>query len=164
MILVKHPNEWLDRTVADFDFSKLDAEKIESEMIELMKAEKGMGLAANQVALDAKIFVMQPYNTPGRTEPFALINPSIEQTTTEMVLLEEGCLSFPGLYLRIKRPHTIVVKFLDSKQKEYIIKLNGTDARIFLHEYDHLYGINFINRVSKLKLDMAQKKQQKLFK
>jgi peptide deformylase len=67
MILVKHPNEWLEKTVADFDFSKLDAEKIESEMIELMKAEKGMGLAANQVALDAKIFVMQPYNTPGRT-------------------------------------------------------------------------------------------------
>jgi peptide deformylase len=55
-----------------------------------------------------------------------------------------------------------VVKYLDSEQKECIIKLTEMDARIFLHEFDHLYGINFIDRVSKVKLEIARKKQQKL--
>jgi peptide deformylase len=162
MHLIRHPNSWLDRTVKDFDFSCLDAAKIEQDMSNTMVAEKGIGLAANQVELDAKIFVMQPHNIRGKHKPFAVINPVIQEATADLVLMEEGCLSFPKLYLRISRPHTIVVKYLDSEQKECIIKLDGMDARIFLHEFDHLYGINFIDRVSKVKLEMARKKQQKL--
>lgn len=162
MNLIKHPNSWLDRSVQDFDFNTMDAGKIEHDMIDTMIVEKGIGLAANQVQLDAKIFVMQPQNIQGKTKPFAVINPIIQEATTDLVLLEEGCLSFPKLYLKIRRPHTIVVKYLDSEQKECIIKLSEMDARIFLHEFDHLYGINFIDRVSKVKLEMARKKQQKL--
>jgi peptide deformylase len=162
MNLIKHPNPWLDCTVRDFDFNTMDAASIEHDMCNTMIAEKGIGLAANQVQLDAKIFVMQPQNIRGKTKPFAVINPIIQQATTDLVLLEEGCLSFPKLYLKISRPHTIVVKYLDSEQKECIMKLTEMDARIFLHEFDHLYGINFIDRVSKVKLEMALKKQQKL--
>lgn len=162
MKLIKHPNSWLDRTVKDFDFNSMDALEIEQDMIDTMIAEKGIGLAANQVELDAKIFVMQPQNIRGKTKPFAVINPIIQEATTDLVLMEEGCLSFPKLYLKISRPHTIVVKYLDSEQKECIMKLSEMDARIFLHEFDHLYGINFIDRVSKMKLDMALKKQLKL--
>lgn len=162
MNLIKHPNSWLDRTVKDFDFNNMDAVKIENDMVHTMIAEKGIGLAANQVELDAKIFVMQPQNIRGKKKPFAVINPVIQEATTDLVLMEEGCLSFPKLYLKISRPHTIVVKYLDSEQKECILRLDKMDARIFLHEFDHLYGINFIDRVSKVKLDMALKKQQKL--
>jgi peptide deformylase len=162
MNLIKHPNPWLDCTVRDFDFNTMDAASIEHDMCNTMIAEKGIGLAANQVQLDAKIFVMQPQNIRGKTKPFAVINPIIQQANTDLVLLEEGCLSFPKLYLKISRPHTIVVKYLDSEQKECIMKLTEMDARIFLHEFDHLYGINFIDRVSKVKLEMALKKQQKL--
>jgi peptide deformylase len=162
MNLIKHPNPWLDCTVKDFDFNTMDAASIEHDMCNTMIAEKGIGLAANQVQLDAKIFVMQPQNIRGKTKPFAVINPIIQQATTDLVLLEEGCLSFPKLYLKISRPHTIVVKYLDSEQKECIMKLTEMDARIFLHEFDHLYGINFIDRVNKVKLEMALKKQQKL--
>jgi peptide deformylase len=162
MNLIKHPNPWLDRTVRDFDFNTMNAASIEQDMCHTMIAEKGIGLAANQVQLDAKIFVMQPQNIRGKTKPFAVINPIIQEATTDLVLMEEGCLSFPKLYLKINRPHTIVVKYLDSEQKECIMKLTEMDARIFLHEFDHLYGINFINRVSKLKLEIALKKQQKL--
>lgn len=162
MNLIKHPNDWLNRTVKDFNFDAMDAGKIEHDMIDTMISEKGIGLAANQVELDAKIFVMQPQNIRGKTKPFAVINPIIQEATTDLVLMEEGCLSFPKLYLKISRPHTIVVKYLDSEQKECIIRLDEMDARIFLHEFDHLYGINFIDRVSKVKLDMALKKQQKL--
>lgn len=162
MNLIKHPNDWLNRSVKDFNFDVMDAVKIEQDMINTMIAEKGIGLAANQVELDAKIFVMQPQNIRGKTNPFAVINPIIQEATTDLVLMEEGCLSFPKLYLKISRPHTIVVKYLDSEQKECIMQLSEMDARIFLHEFDHLYGINFIDRVSKVKLDMALKKQQKL--
>ena len=164
MKLIKHPNSWLDRTVQDFDFNTMDAGKIEHDMIGTMIVEKGIGLAANQVQLDAKIFVMQPHSVPGKTQPFAVINPVIQEASTDLVLMEEGCLSFPKLYLKILRPNTIVVKYIDSDQKECIIKLDRINARIFLHEFDHLYGINFIDRVSKLKLDMALKKQQRLLK
>jgi len=162
MNLIKHPNDWLNRSVRDFNFDVMDAGKIEHDMIDTMISEKGIGLAANQVELDAKIFVMQPHSLKDKTEPFAVINPVILEATTDLVLMEEGCLSFPKLYLKISRPHTILVKYLDSKQKECIMRLNEMDARIFLHEFDHLYGINFIDRVSKVKLDMALKKQQKL--
>jgi peptide deformylase len=107
---------------------------------------------------------MQPHSVLGKTQPFAVINPVIQEASTDLVLMEEGCLSFPKLYLKILRPNTIVVKYIDSDQKECIIKLDRINARIFLHEFDHLYGINFIDRVSKLKLDMALKKQQRLLK
>ena len=164
MNLIKYPDQRLQQTVKDFDFNSLDAKKIEHEMVQTMQTEMGIGLSANQVGLDAKIFVMQPHIVLGKTQPFAVINPVIQEASTDLVLMEEGCLSFPKLYLKILRPTAIVVKYIDSDQKECIIKLDRINARIFLHEFDHLYGINFIDRVSKLKLDMALKKQQRLLK
>ena len=77
---------------------------------------------------------------------------------------KEGCLSHIGLILTIKRPKNIVVQFLDIDAKECIIELSGIDARCFLHEYDHLNGVEFTDRVSKLKVSMAKKKQRKLIK
>ena len=81
-----------------------------------------------------------------------------------MIIGEEGCLSFPFLYIKIKRPAGVIVECFDSKQQEQTIELTGWNARIFGHEYDHLYGINFVDRVSKLKLDIAKKKRTKLLK
>ena len=83
---------------------------------------------------------------------------------SESVLGKEGCLSHLGLLLNIRRPKTLVAKFLDIDAKECIIEFSGIDARCFLHEYDHLQGIEFTDRVSKLKLNMAKKKQRKLIK
>lgn len=163
MKLLYSPNEWLDKKVADFDFEKHDPAKIESEMISLMYKEGGIGLSANQVGLDARVFVMKPFvNKDLAPGPFAVINPFIEKISEEMEVMPEGCLSHPGLYLRVKRPKAVVVNFLDSSAKECTITLYDMDARVFLHEYDHLVGIEFTDRVSKLKIDMARKKQEKL--
>ena len=164
MNLVYHPNDWLDKKVQPFDFDKLDAKQIEKEMIELMTAEHGVGLAANQVGIDAQIFVMEPKTLEGYKEPFAIINPKIEKVSTETIEGEEGCLSFPGLYFKEKRASALVANFLDSTGKECNIEFKGWEARIFQHEFDHLQGINYIDRVSKLRLDMARKKQAKLLK
>jgi peptide deformylase len=163
MKLVTSPNKWLEIEVNPFNFETLDAKQIEQEMIELMLAEGGIGLSANQVGLDAQIFVIKPHLLESN-EPFAVINPTIESLTSEVEILPEGCLSHPDLFLQVKRPRGLVAKYLDINAKECIIELYDIDARCFLHEFDHLYGIEFIDRVSKLKLELARKKQFKRIK
>lgn len=160
MELVKSPDPWLEKVVKPFDFETLNAESIANEMIQIMEQEGGIGLSANQVALDAQIFVMKPYFTNDKV-PFALINPEIVAVTETVDTMPEGCLSHPDLYLQVKRPTGLVAKYLDIYAKEHIIELYDIDARCFLHEYDHLQGIEFTDRVSKLKLQMAKKKQIK---
>lgn len=158
MQLIKAPNEFLEKRVKEFDFNTMDAGKITADMFQIMKKYEGIGLSANQVGLDAQIFIM------GEDKPLTIINPVITEVSTNQVEMTEGCLSFPGLFMNVKRPDSIGVKYLDTQQKECIMKLEGFHARVFLHEYDHLQGITFDQRVSKMRLDMAKKKQQKLIK
>jgi peptide deformylase len=158
MELIKAPNEFLEKQVVPFNFDTMDADKISKQMIEMMLKYKGVGLASNQVGIDGQIFVM------GEENPITVINPMVTEVGTEKIEMEEGCLSFPGLYMKVKRPSVVSVQYLDTKQKECIIKLEGFHARVFLHEFDHLQGITFDQRVSKLRLEMAKKKQEKLLK
>jgi len=158
MKLIKAPDEFLEKQVKAFDFSTMDPGEISKNMIDVMHKYRGVGLAANQVGVDAQIFVM------GEKDPMTVINPIVTEVGTEKVEMEEGCLSFPGLYMKVSRPSVVSVQYLDIEQKECIIKLEGFHARVFLHEYDHLQGITFDQRVSKLRLDMAKKKQQKILK
>ena len=161
MHLVKSPDPWLQKVVKDFDFEALDAKAISEEMIELMIQEGGIGLSANQIALDARIFVMKPHLLEDKT-PLVIINPHLESVTVNYENLPEGCLSHPALFLSVKRPRGLIARYLDINAKECTIELYDIDARCFLHEYDHLQGIEFTDRVSRLKLDMAKKKQKKL--
>ena len=161
MELVYAPNKWLEKEVQDFDFDKHKAVDIAQEMVDLMVEKDGIGLSANQVGLDAKIFVIQPNMHKDIKMPFAVINPVIQKVSEETYLDYEGCLSHPGLYLKVRRPLKLVAKFLDADAKECIIELDAIDSRCFLHEYDHLYGVEFTDRVSKLKLKMAMKKKMK---
>ena len=161
MHLVKSPDPWLQKVVKDFDFETLDAKAISEEMIELMAQEGGIGLSANQVGIDARIFVMKPHLLEDKT-PLVIINPHLESVTVNYENLPEGCLSHPDLFLSVKRPRGLIARYLDINAKECKIELYDIDARCFLHEYDHLQGIEFTDRVSRLKLDMAKKKQKKL--
>lgn len=161
MHLIKSPNPWLEKKVKEFDFDELDASTVSKDMIDLMSNADGIGLSANQVGLDAQIFVMKPHLLENK-EPFALINPQLESVTVNYEEMPEGCLSHPDLYLKVKRPRGVIAKYLDTDAKECKIELYDIDARCFLHEFDHLQGIEFTDRVSRLKLDMAKKKQRKL--
>lgn len=158
--LVKAPNEWLSKKVDLFSFNFLNAEEVSKQMISVMMEEGGIGLSANQVALDAQIFVMKTHLLETNTI-LTVINPEIVKVSEETELMPEGCLSHPDLFLEVKRPKEIVVKFLDTTAQECIINLIDIDARCFLHEYDHLQGIEFTDRVSKLRLDRAKKKRNK---
>ena len=143
----------------DFENEKDSAPGVSSVLFERMKQLGGVGLSANQVGLDMRLFVMGL----GETK-IAVFNPEILEYNTKEELFNEGCLSYPGIMLAIKRPTKIKAKYQNETGQVIEQEFNGLTARIFQHEFDHLYGINYIDRVSKMKIDMAKKKQQKYFK
>lgn len=159
LTLVKEPDPILKQKAINWDFEQhVNAAVIEREMIETMKAHNGIGLAANQVGLDRRVFVMKLQD--GREMGF--FNPTILVGDNADIHGEEGCLSFPNLWLKIARSDKITAMYLDNTGKRCIIELEGIDSRCFQHELDHLDGITFTEYVSDLKLKMARKKQRKL--
>ncbi len=161
MNLITFPNDILKRSMPDFDFnSNINPEHLEEDMIDLMQKSRGIGLSANQVGIEARVFVMKPQELDDK-RAFALFNPILLEHSDEENVDEEGCLSFPNLYLQVKRPEKIKVQYVDKHQNICIIELTGIDARCFLHELDHLNGVCFTDKVSQLKLNMALKKQRK---
>ncbi|MDR2193358.1 MAG: peptide deformylase [Treponema sp.] len=118
--------------------------KIAEEMIDLMHAGKGVGLAGPQVGLMERIFVT---HVDGDT-PRVFINPSILETSEKTVSYEEGCLSIPGVYAEVTRPEKIKVQAWNERGKAFTIEADGILARVMLHEYDHLEGTLFIDRLS----------------
>jgi len=163
MKLIHAPDDWLITKVSAFDFEHADAPTIADSMIDIMQQEGGLGLAANQVGLNAQIFVMKPVLLDNK-QPFEVINPVITAVSDNSESGPEGCLSYPGLWLDVRRPTAVSAKFFDKTHTERNIELYDLDARCFLHEYDHLQGITFTDRVSKLKIERARKKQQKRLK
>ncbi len=138
-----------------------DAKQLEKDMIDFMLANKGIGLAANQIGLDKRVFVMGSNNIEGFPAPFAVFNPVIKEVSEEQVLDQEGCLSYPGLYLMVKRPAWAIAEYQDSDGNLKEIRVDGYLAKCFQHEYDHLNGICFVDKVSQMKLNLAMKKLRK---
>jgi peptide deformylase len=138
-----------------------DARQLENNMIEFMLANRGIGLAANQIGITKRVFVMGSNNIEGFPVPFAVFNPVIKEASSDLVLDEEGCLSYPGLFLKLKRPSWIVAEYQDSEGNLKEIRADGYLAKCFQHEYDHLNGVCFVDRVSQMKLNLAMKKIRK---
>lgn len=160
MKLLFYPNDFLMKTVKPYKFEDNDPIKTEIEMIDLMEKSRGVGLAANQVGLDASVFTMQKANG----DKIAVFNPIIRGASKETNLGIEGCLSFPALMLNVNRANSIAVSYQNKEGNTINEELHGFESRIFQHEFDHLQGINFVDRVSKLKLDLALKKRKKYIK
>ena len=156
-------HDTLTQPSTDWDFATDgDAEQLEREMIDFMLANNGIGLAANQINLAKRVFVMGSDTAPGFPKPFAIFNPVILDASKEMIEDTEGCLSYPGLLLKVKRPEWIVAQWQDSKGVWQEAKLEGYLNKCFQHEFDHLNGVCFVDRVSQLKLQLAYKKLRKL--
>ena len=130
----------------------VDPVELGKELLAHMRYFGGIGLSANQLGLPYRVFVME--GDPG----FVCFNPTITAYAGELVNLDEGCLSYPGLYVKKKRRGLIRVRFQDPYGNWITRQFAGMSARVFLHEYDHLFGVDFTDKVSKLKLDMAKKK------
>ena len=139
---------------------ELNRQEIKDNLIETMQHYEGIGLSANQIGVMERVFVM--YNHVETKQIIACFNPKIIKEGEEKVLIDEGCLSFPGLWVKVNRPETIEVEYEDENGEKVQRELYGLQSRIFQHEYDHMEGSNFTEKVSKLKLDMAIKKQKKM--
>jgi peptide deformylase len=155
-------HESLIQTSTVWDFSNDgDATVLEQDMIKFMLMNNGIGLAANQIGLTKRVFVMGSNVIPKFPKPFAVFNPVIIETSTDVTADKEGCLSYPGLFLTIKRPEHIRVEYQNSGGDTITADMDGYVARCFLHEYDHLNGTCFVDIVSPLKLQLAMKKLRK---
>ena len=141
----------------DFNNPQIDPVDLSQSMVKLMRKEMGYGLSANQVGLPLKVFVLDG-------EPaYAVFNPRITYFGEEEILLEEGCLSYPGLTIKIKRPRFLRARFQDPYGDFVTKQFDGITSRVFQHEYDHLQGVDFTRKVSKLKRDMAIKRWKKKY-
>lgn len=156
------PHESLQIKSDPWDFNTdRDPERLEHGMIDFMIQNRGIGLAANQIGITKRVFVMGSDNISGFPRPFALFNPIMIEQSKEFILDQEGCLSYPDLYLKIKRPSWVVAAYQDSQGTVREVKIDGYLSKCFQHELDHLDGICFVDKVSRLKLNLAMKKLRK---
>ena len=141
------------------DSSDLDRVELVENLVETMRQENGIGLSANQVGILERVFVM--YSNLKERKIIACFNPQIIEESPEQLLMDEGCLTYPGLWLKVKRPVWIKATWEDSQGTAGEYKLEGLEARIFQHEYDHMEGTNFTKKVSKLRMRRALKRLEK---
>ena len=149
------------RTVAK-PVEKVDDElrKLIDDMFETMYDAPGIGLAATQVNVHKRVIVMDL--SDDKNEPRVFINPEITPLTQELAPYEEGCLSVPGFYEKVKRPARVKIKALDRDGNEVEIEADELLATCIQHEIDHLEGKLFVDYVSRLKRDRIKKKLEKV--
>ena len=148
----------LHAEVESFDFADppIDPVLLASDLHYCMAQAGGIGLSANQVGLSHRVFVVN-------CEPaLTVYNPVITWYDDNYSVMEEGCLSYPGLSVKVRRPEKIRIRFQDEKGETHTHKFDGLMARICQHEYDHLQGIDFTERASPLNLKRAKEKLKKL--
>ena len=139
---------------------KLKAPDLYDMLIQHMVYHKGIGLSANQIGIPFKVFSMMVDNK----DVICCFNPKIIKESDEQVVFSEGCLSFPQLFLKIKRPEIVWVKYQNADGDEINAHFEGLAARVFQHEMDHMNGTIFLDRVSRVFLQSARRKQKTLLR
>ena len=139
-----------------------DRKELTEAMFNAMKRYGGIGMTCNQVGLPFNMFVLGDHLQLENGLKMACFNPMIISSSEEKVLMDEGCLTFPFVFLKISRPRKVVVKYEDENGDLQEGHLDGMISRIFQHEYDHMQGKVFVEHVSKFKLDRAYKKAEKI--
>lgn len=152
--LVDSYSDIMRQKLEPFDFSNppVDPRYLAISLIETMVKYRGVGLAANQVGFPYRVFVMGAQNVG-----FACFNPEIISVSGEESF-EEGCLSFSGMFLPIKRPSSVTARYIDMNGVAKEETFTGFTARIFLHEYDHMEGVVYTSKVNQLTVDRAKRK------
>ena len=139
-----------------------DRKELSESMFDTMKKYGGIGLSANQVGLPFNMFVLGDHPEVEKNLKMTCFNPIIISSSVEEEVMKEGCLTFPFVFLNITRPRKVVVKYEDENGDLKEGSLDGMISRVFQHEYDHMLGKTFVDGVSKMKLDMAYKKAEKM--
>ena len=158
--LLPPTNPLLSTNLETFDFSNPpeDPNKIAETMLAHLEEYRGVGLSANQIGLPYRVFAI-------RTEPrIVCFNPTITWESDDMTIMEEGCLTYPMLYVKIRRPSVIRAKYFDQNGQIQTNRFSDLIARCYQHELDHLNGVNYLERANKYHLDNAKRKSKLLMR
>lgn len=147
----------LRNPVGNFDFSNPPTDPIElaHDLAQTMIDNNGLGLSANQIGLPYRAFAIKAEKI------IVCFNPRIVDTSSEEIYLEEGCLSFPDLFVKVKRPRRVKVRYTEPNGNVVTTTWDGMTARIFQHELDHLNGIVYTQRANKVHLEQARTRAKK---
>ena len=141
--ILAYPNKILRKK--SFEIKKITEEtkKLAGELKEIMMKKDGIGLAAPQIGESKRLI-----SVFFKGKPQVFLNPRIARKSRKTEVMEEGCLSFPGLFLKIRRAKDVDLEFINLNGEKIKLKAEGLSARVFQHEIDHLDGILFIDRIS----------------
>ncbi|MBE9181069.1 peptide deformylase [Oculatella sp. LEGE 06141] len=124
-----------------------DIRQLVRNMLQTMYSEDGIGLAAPQVGIHKQLLVIDCEPDNAATPPLVLINPTLSNPSRDLCVIQEGCLSIPGVFLDVTRPEVIQVSYKDEQGRPQKMSAQGLLARVIQHEVDHLNGIMFVDRV-----------------
>jgi len=174
-MLVNEDHPLLRKVIAPVDFNELDTDPyVLVEVMQRLRAEQGgLGLAAPQVGWDMRLLVIGEPRDPDSekegedyNDEFnqCFFNPEITEYSKNEVYMIEGCLSFPGLYIKVKRPDWIEIKWQTEEGSDVQEKCGGMTARILQHEVDHLNGVLYHSRANRYHLEQARKELAKVMR
>ncbi len=155
------PILFMSPAVWDFDNPQFDPKQFNILMLENMVVHEGLGLSANQIGIPFQVFAMRVDDSDNA---IVCYNPNIVKESEELVLMKEGCLSYPNLFLNVRRPKEVVVEYQNADGEMVDAHFDGLAARIFHHEMDHMKGNTFLPKVSKFALQSARRKQRILLR
>ena len=159
--ILRYGERPLHQAAADVTVFDDALQRLIDDMIETMYAAPGIGLAATQIGVSQRIFVVDTSVGRNRNDLTVFVNPAFVERDG-MQLEEEGCLSVPGFNATVLRPARTVIKGLDRHGEEHTVEGTGLLARAFQHEMDHLDGVVFVDRLRGIKRDLIVRKIQKL--
>lgn len=159
------PNPYLRKRAEPVTTFDDDLKRVVADMEETMADRDGLGLAATQVGLDMRLLILDPYafeGDEGRGKPnVIIINPEVVWESDEKIVAEEGCLSFPGVFIQVERPEAVTIRAQDADGEFFEISGEKLGARAILHEIDHLNGVVMIDHVSHFSRQRALKKHNR---
>lgn len=150
-------NELLRQKAAKIEKFDDELKNMAAQMLEIIKQDKGVGIAGPQIGFMKRIFISSIEGDDTRV----FINPSILETSQETVKVEEGCLSIPGIYADVIRSKKIKIQAWNEKGRAFTLEADGLLARVIQHEYDHLEGVLFLDRLPEAKKEKLMLKFEK---
>lgn len=154
--LVPSNSPILKQKMEEFDFSNppTDPVQLAHDLAETMLDNNGLGISANQMGLPYRVFAIKAEKI------IVCFNPKIVDYSEETIYLEEGCLSYPDLYIKVKRPRTIKMRYTEPNGNTLTTVFSGLTARVALHEFDHMEGITYLQRANRFHVDQAKKNKK----
>ncbi len=162
-MIIKEVKRLREKVTEDWSFEnpKIDTKEFAEELIDSMWLNSGLGISANQLGHNYRVFAMRGAT---KSESIVCFNPEIKDFSPELNTMEEGCLSLPDIFARVIRPAHVAMSYLNQDGEEEGQLASGMTARVFQHELDHLDGILFVDRLGDFTRQRAFEKARKIKK